>query len=55
VLGAAAAENLDAGLAWGCFAGPVVMALSVLLRRKVTPLLMIILLSLLLLSWYQLH
>lgn len=55
VLGCTAAENLDLNPAWGFFVGPVVMVFAVLFKRKVTPLLMILLFSLVLLSWYQLH
>lgn len=54
VVGAEAAGSLNTGVGWGGLAAPAVMALSLLMRRRVSPLLMIMMLSLLVLSWFQL-
>jgi PTS system mannose-specific IID component len=55
VIGAAATQNLAVGIFWGVCVAPVALGLCALLRRSVSPLLVIIVLSLLLLSWFQLH
>ncbi len=55
VIGAAATDNLDAGIAWGLCVAPLVLGLCALMRRRVSPLLVVLVLSLLLLSWFQLH
>jgi len=55
VVGVAATKNLDLNIAWALCTTPFVWGLSVLMRRHVSPLLVILVLSLLSLSWYQLQ
>lgn len=55
VIGAAAIDNLDVGIAWGLCAGPLIFGLCALMRRRISPLFIILMMSLLLLGWFQLH
>lgn len=55
VIGATATQHLDAGIVWGVCVAPVVLGLCALMRRRVSPLLVILALSLFLLGWFQLH
>jgi PTS system mannose-specific IID component len=55
VIGAAATENVGAGIAWGLCAAPLIFGMCALMRRRGSPLILILVLSLLLLGWFQLH
>ncbi len=54
-IGGAATKHLAMGAFWGVCVAPVALGLCALLRRRVSPLLVIIALSLILLGWFQLH
>lgn len=55
VLSCTATEVADVGIFWGILGVPVLVGFSLLMRRKVSSLLIVVLLSLALLSWFQWH
>lgn len=54
-IGAAATDKMGSGIAWGVCAAPLIFGMSALMKRKFSPLFVILMLSLLLLFWFQLH
>jgi PTS system mannose-specific IID component len=55
VIGAAATDKVDIGIAWGVCAAPLILVMCVLMRRRCSPLFVVLMLSSLLLGWFQLH
>lgn len=55
MIAAKAMDNLNAGIFWGVGVAPLILGFCALLRRRVSPLFLILALSLLLLGWFQLN
>jgi len=55
IIGAAATDHADAGGVWGLCAAPLILGVYALMRRRGSPLFVILISSLLLLGWFQPH